>query len=90
MSYYLAVDFGGTRTRAAVFDADCRMVRRAETSSQVEEGPDKTFRRLTALGRSLIRPAMKLRQRIFEPLVGPEVPGTGRLGPQCPGWVEER
>lgn len=69
MSYYLAVDFGGTRTRAAVFDADCRMIRRAETSSQVEEGPDKTFRRLTALGQSLIRPAMKLKA------VGAAAPG---------------
>ena len=87
MSYYLAVDFGGTRTRAAVFDADCRMIRRAETSSKVEEGPDKTFRRLTALGQSLIRPAMKLNA------VGVAAPGpldveTGVIikAETLPGW----
>lgn len=87
MSYYLAVDFGGTRARAAVFDADCRMIRRAETSSKVEEGPDKTFRRLTALGQSLIWPAMKLNA------VGVAAPGpldveTGVIikAETLPGW----
>ena len=60
MNSYLAIDFGGTRARAALFDADCRMIRRAETPSKVEEGQDAALRRLIALGRSVMAPAAKL------------------------------
>lgn len=60
MNSYLAIDFGGTRARAALFDADCRMIRRAETSSKVEEGQDAALRRLIALGKSVMAPAAKL------------------------------
>lgn len=89
MSYYLAVDFGGTRARAAVFDADCRMIRRAETSSKVEEGPDKTFRRLTALGQSLIRPAMKL-NAVGVAAPGPLDAAAGVIikAETLPGWSD--
>ena len=54
MSVYLALDFGGTRSRAALFDADLRLLRRAETQSRVEEGADSTMQRLAALGQSLL------------------------------------
>ena len=87
MSYYLAVDFGGTRARAAVFDADCRMIRRAETPSKVEEGPDKTLRRLTALGQSLLAPVMEL-TAIGIAAPGPLDMETGIIikAETLPGW----
>lgn len=53
MSVYLAIDFGGTRSRAALFDRDMRMISRAETLSRVEDGPDTVLARLCALGKSL-------------------------------------
>ena len=53
MSAFLAIDFGGTRSRAALFDADMRMRRRAETLSRVRDGPEAVLDRLIALGKSL-------------------------------------
>ena len=53
MSVYLAIDFGGTRSRAALFDRDMRMIGRAETPSRVCDGPDTVVARLIALGKSL-------------------------------------
>ena len=60
MSIHLAIDFGGTRARAALFDADCQMIRRAETASKVEEGQEPALRRLIALGKSIITSGMQL------------------------------
>ena len=60
MSYHLAIDFGGTRARAALFDVDCQMIQRAEAPSKVDEGQDIVLQRLIALGKSLTAPAMKL------------------------------
>ena len=54
MKRHLAIDFGGTRSRAALLDDDLRMIRRAETLSHVEDGPDLTLNRLVALGKSLL------------------------------------
>ena len=54
MSRFLAFDFGGTRSRAALFDADLRLLRRAETLSRVDEGVAPTLQRLVDLGRSLL------------------------------------
>ena len=56
MKTHLAIDFGGTRSRAALFDDELRMIRRAETLSKVEEGMDAGLRRLVDLGQSLIEP----------------------------------
>lgn len=53
MSQYLAIDFGGTRSRAALFDNDMRLIRRAETLSRVSDGPDAVLDRLVKLGKSL-------------------------------------
>lgn len=87
MNCYLAIDFGGTRARAALFDADCQMIRRAETASEVEEGQDKVLERLIALGQSLIPPATK------PAAVGIAAPGpldmaTGAIvkAETLPGW----
>ena len=54
VSCYLAIDFGGTRSRAALFDADMRLIGRAETPSRVSDGPDIVLDRLIKLGCSLI------------------------------------
>ena len=54
MSLILAFDFGGTRSRAALFDDELRLIRRAETLSQVSDGPEIVIDRLIALGESLV------------------------------------
>lgn len=54
MSRYLAIDFGGTRSRAALFDGDLRLISRAETLSRVEDGAEIVLERLIALGKSLM------------------------------------
>lgn len=54
MKTHLAIDFGGTRSRAALFDDDLRMLRRAEMPSRVADGPDIVLGRLVDLGRSLL------------------------------------
>jgi len=53
MSATLAIDFGGTRSRAALFDREMRMISRAETPSRVADGPEIVLERLSALGKSL-------------------------------------
>ena len=53
MSFYLAIDFGGTRSRVALLDDDMRLIRRAETLSQVSDGPDAVLDRLAKLGKSV-------------------------------------
>jgi len=59
MKTHLAIDFGGTRSRAALFDDELRLLRRAETSSKVEEGMDAGLKRLIDLGKSVIEPGSK-------------------------------
>ncbi|MEM7128465.1 MAG: ROK family protein [Chloroflexota bacterium] len=54
MTHYLAIDFGGTRIRSALFDSDMRMVERAETLTQVHEGQDKVIRRIIEIGKSVV------------------------------------
>ena len=54
MKAHLALDFGGTRSRAALFDDDLTMLRRTEMLSRVADGPEITLERLIALGKSLL------------------------------------
>ena len=54
MKTQLAIDFGGTRSRAALYDEDLRLLRRAETLSRVAEGPELVLGRLIELGRSIV------------------------------------
>ena len=56
MKTYLAIDFGGTRSRAALFDDALRLLRRDETLSKAEEGMAAGLRRLIDLGKSVIEP----------------------------------
>ena len=60
MLTYLAFDFGGTRSRAALFDEGLNLLRRAETLSAVGDGPDIVLERLVALGKSLVRPRTEI------------------------------
>ena len=60
MLTYLAIDFGGTRSRAALFDESLHLLRRAETLSAVGDGPDIVLERLVALGKSLVRPGTEI------------------------------
>ncbi len=50
----LAIDFGGTRTRAAWFDADMTLIARDEMLSQVSDGPEITIGRMIALAKRLV------------------------------------
>ncbi len=60
MTSFLAIDFGGTRSRAALFDEELRLLRRAEMPSQVEDGAETVLGRLVDLGRSVMDPARTL------------------------------
>ena len=59
MTTYLAIDFGGTRSRAALFDEQLNLLRRAETPSRVDEGVEPVLNRLIALGESLLDERMQ-------------------------------
>ena len=56
MTNWLAIDFGGTRSRAALIDHDLQIVRRAEMPSRVEQGITAVSSRLNDLGKSLLDP----------------------------------
>ena len=60
MKTHLAIDFGGTRSRAALFDCDLQLIRRVETLSKVADGEKAVLRRLVDLGKSLLDPATEL------------------------------
>lgn len=60
MTHYLAIDFGGTRLRAALFNSSLRMIKRAETLTKVHEGQDAVLQRLISIGKSVINPDIEL------------------------------
>lgn len=60
MKTYLAIDFGGTRSRAALFDDELRLLRRAEMLSRVAAGPEIVLGRLVDLGKSLLDAATEV------------------------------
>lgn len=60
MKTRLAIDFGGTRSRAALFDDELRLLRRAEILSAVADGPAVVLHRLAALGKSIADPESEL------------------------------
>ena len=61
MTYILALDFGGTRVRAALFDASMQMVDRAETLTLVPEGEAAVIQRIIATGKSVVPDGCQLR-----------------------------
>ncbi|MEO1290648.1 MAG: ROK family protein [Chloroflexota bacterium] len=54
MKYYLAIDFGGTRLRAALFDDSFQIVKRTETLSMVSEGQEAVLERIITTGKSVL------------------------------------
>jgi glucokinase len=60
MTYRLSIDFGGTRVRAALFDDDFRIIKRAETLTNVSDGQDAVLQRLIATGKSVVLPNIEL------------------------------
>lgn len=76
----LAVDFGGTRTRAAWFVDDAngglRLVQRRETLSQVEQSPDAVIARLIETARDAV-PAGEQIDAIGISAPGPQDPAAG-------------
>jgi len=89
MKTHLAIDFGGTRSRAALFDAELRLLRRAETPSKVEEGMGPGLKRLIDLGTSVIEPGDKPAS-IGIAAPGPLDAETGVIirARTLPGWSE--
>lgn len=54
MTHYLAIDFGGTRTRAAWFDASLKLHHQAETLSQVSDSKDIVIQRIIRTAQAVI------------------------------------
>ncbi|MCB0154072.1 MAG: ROK family protein, partial [Anaerolineae bacterium] len=54
MTAYLAIDFGGTRTRAAWFDPSLTLLNRAETLSQVSDRVEVVIQRIIDLARLVV------------------------------------
>ena len=54
MTHTLAIDFGGTRIRAALFDASMQIVQRTETLTRVADGEAIVLQRIIDLGKSVL------------------------------------
>lgn len=86
----LAIDFGGTRTRAAWFAGDdLELAARQETRSRVEEGQEAVIARIIETGRAVLPEAERIKAvGICAP--GPLDPATGtiRHARTLPGWKD--
>lgn len=89
MNAYLAIDFGGTRSRAALFDDALRLRRRAEMPSRVAEGPEIVLGRLVDLGKSLLDADTEVAS-IGIAAPGPLDTAAGRIikAETLPGWSQ--
>lgn len=89
MKTYLAIDFGGTRSRAALVDDQLRILRRNETLSRVEEGMAAGLARLIDLGKSVIAPGSQP-DAIGIAAPGPLNAATGFIirAHTLPGWSD--
>ncbi|MEM7034916.1 MAG: ROK family protein [Chloroflexota bacterium] len=54
MTHYLAIDFGGTRTRTAWFDQSLTLIERAETLSQVSDSVETVIQRIIDTAHSVV------------------------------------
>lgn len=85
----LAIDFGGTRTRAAWYDDELRQVRRSETASLVNESAEQVIGRLVDTARAVI-PAGALPRVVGIAAPGPldAQAGVIRHAKTLPGWQD--
>jgi predicted NBD/HSP70 family sugar kinase len=60
MKYHLAIDFGGTRLRVALFDDTFQIVNRAETLTLVSEGQEAVLQRIIKMGKSVLLDGVEL------------------------------
>lgn len=83
---YLAIDFGGTRSRVGWYDADLRLIVRADALSQTHEPPPAVIARLIALAQSVV-PAGAMPVAIGLSAPGPQA-YTGLIlhANTLPGW----
>lgn len=83
----LAVDFGGTRTRAAWYDDHLRQLKRVEMPSQVDEGQAATLKRIVALAQRVV-PIGEKPSAIGAAAPGPLDPRRGVIihAETLPGW----
>lgn len=87
MTHYLAIDFGGTRTRAAWFDASLRLIQRHETLSNVQDSVDVVIQRLIDTARTVV-PAGEVPAAIGISAPGPLDAQQGVIyhARTLPGW----
>ncbi|MFN8371256.1 MAG: ROK family protein [Anaerolineae bacterium] len=85
----LAIDFGGTRTRAAWYDESLKQFQRHETLSHVEETPQAVIERIIAVARRVI-PADAQPTVIGVAAPGPLDPQRGVIlhAKTLQGWAE--
>lgn len=84
---FLAIDFGGTRLRAAWYNEAMQQVARSETLSQVDQPQEQVLKRIIDIARSVI-PAGKTITAIGMAAPGPLDTRTGtiRHAKTLPGW----
>jgi glucokinase len=84
---YLAIDFGGTRIRAAWFSPDLRMVARHEALTNAAEGPIRVVKRVIQSGQQAV-PSGATILAIGIAAPGPLSPLTGVIyhADTLPGW----
>lgn len=84
----LALDFGGTKTRAAIYDHDLRLLHRAEMLTRPAEGPAAVLPRLIELGRSVIPAGASLDAIGVSAGCARAYTGVIDNAPTLPGWVQ--
>jgi glucokinase len=86
---YLAVDFGGTRTRAAWYTDELEMVKRSETPSQVNQPGDIVIRRILDIARAVV-PEGEKPHAVGIAGPGPLDPTSGIIyyAHTLPGWKD--
>ncbi|MBI4830338.1 MAG: ROK family protein [Candidatus Lindowbacteria bacterium] len=89
--YILALDIGGTKLAAGLFDSSLKLVARAVTPTHAEEGPGHVFTRLVKLAESLMERSGLERRALRCIGVGCGGPLDAETGiiyspPNLPGW----
>jgi glucokinase len=84
----LAIDFGGTRTRAATYDADLHLLHRAEMPTRPVEGAEVVLPRLIDLARSVIPAGASLEAVGVSAGCARAYTGMIDNAPTLPGWVQ--